>query len=280
MEPPDLIPEERNFVAPQPEAAPSNVSRRKQARVIIPKIADIAEYIDHLQMQNHLPSYNVPEKIVMALDCSQEQRLTHFIGEEEDQISPFGALKAAVEMFVRLKQRQNKHHQFALIDLKQSTSGTMFGFTSDLQQFMCKLYTLHECHTADTFDITSIFTSVIDRIKTCDFYKNQAIPPPYVVRVILFYNRSHSLPVLNPSQNIKELLNCPYFFFDVLAAHEKVSDRNQCREIFKRLQNIDMKGYSYFFNVGRDMDALTRSILRLTGHPLQRPLQSIADYSL
>ncbi|XP_044757716.1 BRISC and BRCA1-A complex member 1-like [Coccinella septempunctata] len=285
MEPPESISEELPSYEESTQSILSpvkslNIQGETPAQTIISKAEDLTHYMESLVMENHLPSCNVPEKIVIALDIARDENYTYFLGNGDEKIPPFNALVSAIEMFAKLKQRQSKNHEFGIVLLKQSKAFWDFGFSSDLKQLSCSLKKVLECKAVEKFDLTSLFTIIVSKIKTYEFYKDHSIPPPYVVRLVLFYNRSYTIPELHLMQNIKELLNCPYFFVDVLAAHEPVSDKNQCEEIFKRLQNIDTKGYSYFFNVGRNTSALIRSVLKLVGHPLQRPLQSLADYSL
>jgi hypothetical protein len=101
-----------------------------------------------------------------------------------------------------------------------------------------------------------------------------------VVRTILLYGRSYTLPKLDESEKVRELLDSPYFTLDVLMTHEPVDDDNNCNKIFNVLQNLDQKGFAYFFSVARDTKTLHDSVGKLLGHPLQRPIQQLADYSI
>uniref|UniRef100_A0A670ZJM6 BRISC and BRCA1 A complex member 1 n=1 Tax=Pseudonaja textilis TaxID=8673 RepID=A0A670ZJM6_PSETE len=55
----------------------------------------------------------------------------------------------------------------------------------------------------------------------------QTIPPPYVVRTILVYSRPACQPPVVVTDQMKKMLQCPYFFFDVLYIHNGAEDKEE-----------------------------------------------------
>ncbi|KAL7993062.1 hypothetical protein Chor_017318 [Crotalus horridus] len=84
----------------------------------------------------------------------------------------------------------------------------------------------------------------------------QSIPPPYVVRTILVYSR----PACQPPVVLTE----------------------QMKETFAFFSNLDAKGTNYKYEVSLSGPAveLHNCMAKLLAHPLQRPFQAHASYSM
>ncbi|XP_078036825.1 BRISC and BRCA1-A complex member 1 [Augochlora pura] len=71
-----------------------------------------------------------------------------------------------------------------------------------------------------------------------------------------------------------------YFFIDVLYIHEPPSSENVCEEIYAQMAKLDTANYSYILEVGKNAAKLHDNMAKLLAHPLQRPLQKNACYTL
>lgn len=213
---------------------------------------------------------NVPEKIILVIDRAQDEHYTNFIAKNI-KYTPMTMLRKCLHLFVKLKININKNHEFAIVLLNENNASWHMNFTSDLRKIDHAIGTITQCEVEDTFDTSLIFEEIIPNIKLPD----ETIAPPYIIRTVLFYGRSYTIPEINFTEDIQALLDHPFFIFDVLMTHEPIDKSNHCSKIFKCLQNIDKKGISYFFPVGRNTLRLHNSVAKLLGHGLQRPLQKL-----
>ncbi|XP_009067525.1 PREDICTED: BRISC and BRCA1-A complex member 1, partial [Acanthisitta chloris] len=113
----------------------------------------------------------------------------------------------------------------------------------------------------------------------------QTIPPPYVVRTILVFGRPGCQPQFSMSEHMKKMLQCPYFFFDVVYIHNGVEEKDEetsWKEMYGFFSSLDTKGTNYKYEVSLTGPAveLHNCMAKLLAHPLQRPFQSHAAYSL
>uniref|UniRef100_A0A3B4ALL7 BRISC and BRCA1-A complex member 1 n=1 Tax=Periophthalmus magnuspinnatus TaxID=409849 RepID=A0A3B4ALL7_9GOBI len=113
----------------------------------------------------------------------------------------------------------------------------------------------------------------------------QTIPPPYVIRTVLIYSRQAGPLQFNPSEAVSKMLQSPYFFFDVVYLHngmDEQGDETSWRENYTSFCNLDSKGMCYRYEVSLCGPAieLHNCMAKLLSHPLQRPFQSHASYSL
>ncbi|KAL3277167.1 hypothetical protein HHI36_012519 [Cryptolaemus montrouzieri] len=253
-------------------------SKDIRVSLIVSDIQEISDEINALDFNDYRISCSVREKIIIALDRSRDEEITPFQDNADNNYSPLSLLKKGVEMFVHLKSSLNRQHEFALILLDENKCTWCLDFTSNVREVIKTLNTVTECCAEDIFDLNSLFNEIAKRVKIPNF--NKDIPPPYVVRTVLLYNRSYTCPKIDITEIVKEILDLPYFTLDILASHEPVDETNNCKKIFSTLQNIDKKGFSYFFSVGRDINILLSSMGKLLGHPLQRPLRKYANYSI
>jgi hypothetical protein len=232
-------------------------------------------------LKRTLPMYNVKEKIIIIVDTAEDENFTPFRLNTQ-QKKPLDMLKHAVEMFLNSKQLINKKHEYALAVLNENNVMWQVNFTNNINEVINALQNVNACETEDIFDLSSLFDVILQNVKVPEACRVEGalLPPPYVVRTILLYGRSYTLPKLDESEKVRELLDSPYFTLDVLMTHEPVDDDNNCNKIFNVLQNLDQKGFAYFFSVARDAKTLHDSVGKLLGHPLQRPIQQLADYSI
>lgn len=167
----------------------------------------------------------------------------------------------------------NKQHEFAVILLSTNNAVWYLNFSNDIRRINALVDKLEECEVEDTFKMNSLFDEILENISLPDILDD--LPPAYLIRTVIFYGRSYTLPRVEYTEEIKKLLQHPYFICDILLTHEPVDKSNHCNKIFQTLQNLDKKGYSYFFPVCRDVVRLHTCMAKLLAHPLQRSCQKL-----
>lgn len=250
----------------------------KRPKVQVKQKSDIhEEYLKEFDVfEDHskcsLPNSNIPEKIILVIDQAQDENVTPF-KLNNGSYTPLSMLKRAIHVFIKLKHTINKNHEFAIVILNTNNARWYLNFSTDVRQIFNFIDKLDECEVEDTFKMNSLFEELLENISLPVMKEN--VSPPYLIRTILCYGRSYTLPKMELTEEIKELLQHPYFVVDVLMSHEPVDKGNNCKKIFECLQNLDKKGYSYFFPVCRDTKRLHTCFAKLLAHPLQRPYQKL-----
>lgn len=242
---------------------------------------DLSTTPERVNLKRTLPIVNVKEKIVIVLDRAEDEITTPF-KLANSTIKPLEMLKRGIESFLRHKNRINKKHEFALMLLNENNVSWLFDFTTNINEIIKTLESIESCETEDIFNLNSLFDMFVHQVQIPNVcvLEDVIIPPSYVVRLVLFYGRSYTIPQIDSSPEIKEFLKSPYLTIDVLMTHEPIDDNNNCDKICNVFKNLDPNGYSYFFSVERDVNALLTSVGKLLGHPLQRPVQKLANYSM
>uniref|UniRef100_A0A3B5LLI2 BRISC and BRCA1 A complex member 1 n=1 Tax=Xiphophorus couchianus TaxID=32473 RepID=A0A3B5LLI2_9TELE len=215
------------------------------------------------EYQLRVPRVNCPEKVIICLDLSEEMSLPKLESFNGSKTNALNISQKMIEMFVRTKHKIDKRHEFALVVINDDA--LWISLTS------CKL-----CLCFSNFLKFKIELPSMENVQT--------IPPPYVVRTVLIYSR-HAGPLqFNPSEALSKMLQSPYFFFDVVYLHngmEEQGDETSWRT-YSSFCTLDSKGMCYRFEVSLSGPAieLHNCMAKLLAHPLQRPFQSHASYSL
>lgn len=230
--------------------------------------------------QRTLPSSNVPEKIVIVLDRALDENCTSFEIMSGKKYSPLFMLQHAIKLFLHNKIAIDNQHEFALVFLNENSATWIHDFTSSPQDIIRTMQSDTECEPEDIFDLNSLFGLIAKRVELDIPKNNLLVPPTFVVRTVLLYGRSYSIPQLSKMNEIKELLDSPYFTLDVIMTHEPPSSGNHCSKIFKVLQEIDTKGFGYSFSVSRNASDLHLAMAKILSHPLQRMHQLNAKYDI
>ncbi|KAB0789958.1 hypothetical protein PPYR_04000 [Photinus pyralis] len=219
---------------------------------------------------DRLPSYNVPEKIIIVLDRGYDENCTNFELTSKKTYSPLFMLQHALKIFLHNKSQINPEHQFAIIQLDEYSATWVHDFTNSIQDILASVRSITDipCETEDIFDLNKVFDILIDKLDLSFSLKN---PPSCVVHIVLLYGRSYSVPKLTKTAEVERLLNSSYCTVDVVMTHEPPDSSNNCEQIFKCLQSIDMKGSSYAFSVSRNASDLHCAMAKILSHPLQRP---------
>ncbi|KAJ9577115.1 hypothetical protein L9F63_006323 [Diploptera punctata] len=229
----------------------------------------------------NLPAVNVPEKIILCIDLTEDPNYTPFKLGDGSKYPPLYMIRRVAEIFINSKNLINKNHQFALVVLQSETAAWLRDFTEDPQDIISVLEDMNDTHQADIFDLTSFFDVINDHITLPHVSEPTVCTPPYTVRVVLLYGRSHCVPkFVHGRQSFNLLVSSEYFTLDILYIHEDPSEKNSCEEIFSVLCELDDRGFSYVLDVPRNTTKLHDNMAKLLGHPLQRPVQKVAYYKL
>ncbi|XP_039668014.1 BRISC and BRCA1-A complex member 1 [Perca fluviatilis] len=235
------------------------------------------------EYQLRVPRVNCPEKVIICLDLSEEMSLPKLESFNGSKTNALNISQKMIEMFVRTKHKIDKRHEFALVVVNDD-SLWLSGFTSDPRELCSCLYDL-ETNVCESFNLEDLLNVIRQKIELPSMDNVQTIPPPYVVRTVLIYSRNAGQLQFNPSEAVSKMLQSPYFFFDVVYLHngvEEQGDDTSWRDNYTSFCNLDSKGMCYRFEVSLSGPAieLHNCMAKLLAHPLQRPFQSHASYSL
>ncbi|XP_072245281.1 BRISC and BRCA1-A complex member 1 [Leuresthes tenuis] len=235
------------------------------------------------EYQLRVPRVNCPEKVIICLDLSEEMSLSKLESFNGSKTNALNISQKMIEMFVRTKHKIDKRHEFALVVVNDDALW-LSGFTSDPRELCSCLYDL-ETNVCESFNLEDLLNVILQKIELPLMENVQTIPPPYVVRTVLIYSR-HAGPLqFSPSEAVSKMLQSPYFFFDVVYLHngvEEQGDETSWRDNYTSFCNLDSKGVCYHYEVSLSGPAieLHNCMAKLLAHPLQRPFQSHASYSL
>ncbi|XP_045905542.1 BRISC and BRCA1-A complex member 1 isoform X1 [Micropterus dolomieu] len=259
-------------------AAKERPKTTQQQPTLTASIPPPAEY------QLRVPRVNCPEKVIICLDLSEEMSLPKLESFNGTKTNALNICQKMIEMFVRTKHKIDKRHEFALVVVNDDALW-LSGFTSDPRELCSCLYDL-ETNVCESFiDLEDLLNVIRQKIELPLMENVQTVPPPYVVRTVLIYSRHAGQLQFNPSEAVSKMLQSPYFFFDVVYLHngvEEQGDETSWRENYTSFCNLDTKGMCYRFEVSLSGPAieLHNCMAKLLAHPLQRPFQSHASYSL
>ncbi|KAJ3599301.1 hypothetical protein NHX12_033264 [Muraenolepis orangiensis] len=259
---------------PLPTAAIAAKERPKTSQqpaplaTAIPPIPPIAEYQLRAPRANYLSEE-------MSL-----QKLESFNGSKTNALN---ISQKMIEMFVRTKHKIDKRHEFALVVVNHDALW-LSGFTSDPRELCSCLYDL-DTNVCESFNLEDLLNVIRQKIELPIMDNVQTIPPPFVVRTLLVYSRQVGQLQFTPSDAVSKMLQSPYFFFDVVYLHngaEDPADDSSWRDNYASFCNLDTRGLCYRFEVSLSGPAilLHNCMAKLLSHPLQRPYQSHASYSL
>lgn len=258
-------------------AAKERPKPTQQQPTVTTSVPPPAEY------QLRVPRVNCPEKVIICLDLSEEMSLPKLESFNGSKTNALNISQKMIEMFVRTKHKIDKRHEFALVVVNDDALW-LSGFTSDPRELCSCLYDL-ETNVCESFNLEDLLNVIRQKIELPLMENVQTIPPPYVVRTVLIYSRHAGQVQFNPSEAVSKMMQSPYFFFDVVYLHNGVDeqgDETSWRENYTSFCNLDSKGMCYRFEVSLCGPAieLHNCMAKLLAHPLQRPFQSHASYSL
>ncbi|XP_012286281.1 BRISC and BRCA1-A complex member 1-like [Orussus abietinus] len=230
------------------------------------------------------PGLNVPEKIVLVIDTVKEHDCTKFKLGTGAKYPPLFMIKRVVEIFVGTKSTIHRKHEFALMTLDSQSVHWLCDFTNNTKTLLNHLDSVEEDVLDEEHkecDLGGVFECIYERTGLLQIPNNNSAVPKFVLRVILIYSRSHCMPVITSGQKeLIELLEHPYCFLDTLFVHEPPSPENKCEKIYAKLGEFDVKNRSYILEAGRNATKLHDNMAKLMAHPLQRPVQGDASYTI
>lgn len=236
--------------------------------------------MDQEVAERNMPRTNCPERIVICVDLSSEMEDIPFTFSDGSKHSPLFMVKRVVELFVHNKHKIDKRHEFALVVFHEVPLWIK-NFTSDPKDISNFLDDLNETRHCETCDLTGLFNSIVEQTHVPEIGSDVDIPPPFLVRVILIYGRSGSVPLIHRNVDVlKRMMRSLYFFLDILYIHRPISEDNCCQEVFDSFVALDEHLASYVFEVSRNATKLHNCMAKLLSHPLQRPHQHLAHYKL
>lgn len=246
-------------------------------------VEELTRHIREVLKKSSLPAYNTPERIILAIDSCQDYNASPFALENKTA-DALTMLKLVISNLVRTKLSIDilRRHEFAVVVLNENSVDWVLDFTNNADKVIKAIGKITSKEGEDVFPLASLFEVILEKIQPQEITEagGVIIPPQEVQRLILFYNRSYTLPELKTSDKITALLKSDYFFFDALMTHEPMDTDNHAEKISNLLQNIPYKKRGYFFSVERNAKTLLESAIQFVGHPLQRPPQENADYTL
>ncbi|NWQ83108.1 BABA1 protein, partial [Columbina picui] len=253
------------------------------------------------EVQVKTPRVNCPEKVIICLDLAEEMALPKLESFNGSKTNALNISQKMIEMFVRTKHKIDKCHEFALVVVNNDATW-LSGFTSDPREVCSCLYDL-ETVVCKSFSIQPPVGLGWQKIELPVTENVQTIPPPYVVRTILVFGRPGCQPQFSMSEHMKKMLQCPYFFFDVVYIHNGAEEKDDetswkvnagrgvweavsplpslpvplCppQDMYVFFSNLDTKGTNYKYEVSLAGPAveLHNCMAKLLAHPLQRPCQ-------
>ncbi|XP_017757188.1 PREDICTED: BRISC and BRCA1-A complex member 1-like [Eufriesea mexicana] len=234
-------------------------------------------------LMHNISGMNVPEKILFVIDTAREKNCTPFKLSTGASYMPLFMIKRTIENFVHIKSLIQHNHEYALMVLNSHNSRWICDFTNNTNTIINHLNFINEDllnEDQKSYDLEQLFDKVQQKLPL-PTKKHDTVVPTFVIRVILVYSRSISIPKFHISnKSIESLRKNPYFFIDVLYVHEPPCSENLCEEIYSEIAALDTTNFSYILEVGRNAAKLHDSMAKLLAHPLQRPSQKDVCYSI
>lgn len=231
----------------------------------------------------NLPEINLSEKILLVIDTVREREFTAFKLGTGATYSPLFMIRRVIESFVCAKSSIQRTHEFALMKLSVDGAHWVCDFTGNVKTIMNKMETVVEEILEEeqkTYDLGQLFEKIEQRLPMPPRSRLGALPR-FVTRVILIYARSNSVPRFQTGHKYLEMLtDNPYFFLDALFIHEPSCGENACEEVYAGITALDTTNFSYILEVGRNAAKLHDNMAKLLAHPLQRPPQKDARYTI
>nr|XP_008537454.1 PREDICTED: BRISC and BRCA1-A complex member 1 [Equus przewalskii] len=218
------------------------------------------------EIQVRTPRVNCPEKVILCLDLSEEMALPKLESFNGSKTNALNVSQKMIEMFVRTKHKIDKSHEFALVVVNDDIAW-LSGLTSDPRELCSCLYDLEtaSCSAFNLEGLVSLIWALRGRREGNPGVCSDMAP-------------SGVLP-------LQKMFQCPYFFFDIVYIHNGSDEKEEemsWKDMFTFMGSLDTKGTSYKYEVALAGPALElhNCMAKLLAHPLQRPCQSHASYSL
>ncbi|XP_063975143.1 BRISC and BRCA1-A complex member 1-like [Diachasmimorpha longicaudata] len=234
-------------------------------------------HTDVSSLSSHEAHRDIPERIIFVVDTVRETDCTPFEIGSGAKFPPLHMIKRVVEVFISAKGSINKKHEYAIMKLSDDTCQWICDFTDNPKILVNHLDRIEEVQVEENstrYDLTECFRLINEKVDV----EWSSRRPKSLTRVILIYARSHCIPQFSDSKCFTTLMENSHFFTDVVYVHEKVTEDNECEEVYTKLGELDVKQNSFIFEVARNPANLHNTMAKLLAHPLQRPKQDDTCY--
>eukprot|EP00794_Sanderia_malayensis_P007999 gene7999-8858_t len=228
---------------------------------------------------------NCMEKIIIFIDISWEMSNISLTSVRQETFLQY--IKGSLEMFLSTKNAVNPLHEYALALVQNDSVFWCHEFTNQLDTIQDIIEGLEPTDTPKNNDEQDIFyfDSIIQLIKDhCQLPEvgDHLLTPPYVIRCILIFGRSHCTPQISLEQKaiFKQFKDSPFFFIDILYLHDSPTQDNKAQEIYQFFCDLDKDETGYVLEVSNSVQRLYDNMAKLICHPLQRSPQTEAFYDL
>lgn len=227
-----------------------------------------------------IPSVAVPEKIVICIDTSKDMALGYTCTLSNQNITDASAImNEAIRVFIINKLAIAKDTMFALVSIKPGDAELISTFTSDVTSLVKSLSEMkggtNEEVTPD-YDLTPM-AAIFSSIDIPENLKSKTIPPEFLVRVILIYNNSYSIPSFKEVDKFRASYLNSSCIFDVVQLHEAQSDFNRVEKIYEQFSKV-ISPPSYFLECSRNVTSVFNIFAKLLAHPYQRVNQALWEF--
>ncbi|PBC30038.1 BRISC and BRCA1-A complex member 1-like [Apis cerana] len=247
-------------------------------------VPDFKSYCDEDNtLMRNFSGMNLPEKILFVIDTAKEKNCTPFKLSTGASYTPLFMIKRTIENFIYIKSIIQHSHEYALMILNSHSSRWICDFTNNTNSIVNHLNLINDDFLEEdqkSYDLGQSFDEIQQKLLLLT-KKYETTVPTFVIRVILVYSRSNSIPKFHiGKRSLDTLIKNPYFFIDVLYVHEPPCSENLCEEIYSEIATLDTTNFSYILEVGRNAAKLHDSMAKLLAHPLQRPPQKDVCYTI
>lgn len=227
-----------------------------------------------------IPCVAVPEKIVICIDTSKDMAVGYTCTLSNQNITESSAVMyEALRVFIINKLAIAKETTFALVSIKPGSAVLIANFTSDVTNLV-KLLSEMKGGTIEEvvpdYDLTPI-SEMFHSIDKPENPKSNLIPPEFLVRVILIYNNSYSIPRFDEVDKFCSTYLSSTCIFDVVYLHEPQSDFNRVEKIYEQFSKV-ISPLSYLVECSRNVTTVFNIFAKLLAHPYQRVNQALWQF--
>ncbi|KAI7897507.1 uncharacterized protein BX663DRAFT_528067 [Cokeromyces recurvatus] len=228
--------------------------------------------------EEHVFCNNVARKIIFCIDISNEMnkelRASINTGIKDTNLyysSRLETIQRFLKRFVKVnKILGNEYDKYAIILLSEKARWWL-DFTTDQDEFTVAIDTLcgETTRKYEKLDTRSIFDEITKHVDLND--------TSYFTQIILIYSRDQTMPTLFDINEKKyaDIRNSPNFTFDVIFLHDgKLSTSIQAiYDAWGEFESNIVPGWYYEASLFLGKDKLSKALMQLVSHPLQRSNQ-------
>lgn len=264
----------------------SDSASPREQQCLSPKDNEIKEERNgtkNRQSQNKtqlLPYVAVSEKIVICIDTSKDMGMGYTCTlPNQNTLEASAIMNEAIRVFIINKLAIAKDTTFALVLVKPGGVDLIANFTSDVT-YLVKLLSEMKGGTNEEvipdYDLTPM-SAIFSSIDKPENHMSKTIPPEFLVRVILIYNNSYSIPRFNDVDKFCASHLNSSCIFDVVHLHEAQNDFNRVEKIYDQFSKV-ISPRSYLLECSRNVTSVFNIFAKLLAHPYQRVNQALWQF--